>query len=104
MTGTGDGGKVDSTMALAQTVTRPLITLLLVATFCYGFMAGKVTGETFVIVVTSAVSYWFAQRTQEHRMSDRDGDAQPSASASPPPGGGTATASATSAPNPKPKR
>jgi hypothetical protein len=102
MTGTGDGGKIDSTLALAQHVTRPLITLLLVAAFCYGFIVGKVNGETFVIIVTSAVSYWFAQRTQEQRAGDKSTD--PSASASPPPGGGTATATATSTPNLKPKR
>lgn len=103
MTGTGDGGKVDSTLLLAQYVTRPLITFLLVATFCYGFAVGKVTGETFVIIVTSAVSYWFATQRAEQRIGDKISDPSP-ASASPPPGGGTATATATSTPAPKPKR
>lgn len=70
--GTGDGGgKVDSTLALAQYATRPLVTMILVAGFCWGFFYGKVSGETYAAIVATVVGFWFGQRSQDIRTSDR---------------------------------
>jgi len=97
-TGTGDGGKVDSVTFLSQHITRPLITILLVLTFCYGFIVEKISGETFGTIVASVVSFWFAQRSQETRATDRAAADTPGATATAPPTGGTATASVTPSP------
>ena len=83
-------GKVESITALAQGVTRPLVTLTLVITFCYGFIAEIVKTDMFTQIVTVAVAFWFAQRSEDKRKDD-------GATATAPPTGGTATATVTTA-------
>lgn len=63
-------GKIESTLALAQHATRPLVTVLLVAGFCWGFFSGKVQGETYAAIVATVVGFWFGQRGTERRASD----------------------------------
>lgn len=92
------GGKVDSTLALTTHVTRPLITVMLVGTLCYGFIFGSVSVEAFVPIVATAIAFWFAQRGQDKRASDSE--TPPGATATAPPSGGTATASVTPTPTP----
>ena len=41
---------------------RPLVTLMLVAVLCWGFIAGKVGGEAFLSVVSMVIGFWFQQR------------------------------------------
>jgi hypothetical protein len=64
------GSKTENTVALAQTVTRPLVTLLLVAGFVWGFLFAKVSGETYATIVATAVGFWFGQRSQDARSTD----------------------------------
>ena len=81
-------------MAVLEHSTRPLVTLMLITALCYGFVMDKVSGETFVAIVSSVVSFWFAQRGQEQRASDRTAH-DAGATATAPPSGGTATATVT---------
>ena len=82
-------------MTLLEHATRPLVTLMLITTLCYGFVMDKVSGETFVAIVSSVVSFWFAQRGQEQRSTDRMAADSAGATATAPPSGGTATATVT---------
>ena len=45
-----------------QAMTRPVVTLLLVACLCYGFLAKMIGGEAFLSVVGMVVTFWFSQR------------------------------------------
>ena len=99
-TGDGGGGKVDAVTFLTQHVTRPLVTVMLVATFCYGFVIDKVSGETFGTIVATVTAFWFAQRAQEQRATDRPPSDTAGATATAPPSGGTATATVTPTPTP----
>lgn len=78
-------GKLEGTVDLAQHVTRPLVTVLLVATFCYGFVVEKVSGETFGTIVASVTAFWFAQRGAERRASDTETPPSATASVTPTP-------------------
>ena len=86
-----DRSRIETISALSQHVTRPLVTLLLVMTFCYGFVRGMVSVEAFVPIVASAVGFWYAQRTEPSRATDSAKQVS-GATAVAPPGGGTATA------------
>ena len=94
MTGQSDNHRVSSVTAIADRATRPLVTLMLVSVFCYGFIIDKISGETFGNIVISVTAFWFAQRGQETRASDR-ATPDPGATATAPPTGGTATATVT---------
>ena len=92
----GDNGRAHGISVVADRVTRPLVTLALVGVFCYGFLIDKISGETFGNIVISVTAFWFAQRGQETRASDRQAsDTAPGATATAPPSGGTATATVT---------
>ena len=92
----GEGGKLAGTVALAQHVTRPLVTLFLVAGFCWGFYFGKVSGETYAAIVATVVGFWFGQRSGEARSNDRAAlETGGGATATAPQSGGTATATVT---------
>ena len=68
-TGDGSGGKVDAVTFLTLHVTRPLVTVLLVISFCAGFLfLDKISGETFGNVVIAVISFWFASRAQEQKI------------------------------------
>lgn len=47
---------------ILNAAVRPLVTLLLVAVLCYGFVADKVDGAAFLSVVGMVVTFWFSQR------------------------------------------
>jgi hypothetical protein len=90
-----------SLTAIADRITRPLVTLMLVGVFCYGFLTDKIAPDTFGAVVISVTSFWFGQRSGEARAHDRAAGeaAAPGATATAPPGGGTATATVTPSPH-----
>ena len=94
MNGPSDSGRVGSVTAIADRATRPLVTLMLVGVFCYGFVIDKISGETFGNIVISVTAFWFAQRGQEARATDRT-TPDAGATATAPPSGGTATATVT---------
>ena len=48
-----------------QTAVRPLVTVMLTACFCYGFVTDKVSAEAFIGVVGVVVTFWFNQRQQD---------------------------------------
>lgn len=45
-----------------NSVVRPLVTLMLTIVLCWGFIANKVSGETFINIVLMVVTFWFSQR------------------------------------------
>ena len=94
MSGSETNGRAGSLTAVADRATRPLVTLMLVGVFCYGFIAGKIAPDTFGAVVISVTSFWFGQRSAEARAHDRFLQ-DPGATATAPPSGGTATATVT---------
>ena len=47
---------------LFQAVTRPVVTLMLIGTLCYGFLAGTVSADGFLPIVGAVAAFWFAQR------------------------------------------
>jgi hypothetical protein len=51
-------------------VTRPLCTILVVATYCGLAAWGAVTPEAFKDVVLIVVGFWFGQRSTDRRATD----------------------------------
>lgn len=41
---------------------RPLVTLMLTAVLCYGFVAAKIGGEAFLSIVSVVIGFWFSAR------------------------------------------
>ena len=92
MTGPTNGGEV-VWGAITQHVTRSYVTITLVSTLCYGFLAGSVSVEAFVPIVAG---FWFGQRVAESRATDRAASGTTgAATATAPQAGGTATATVT---------
>lgn len=54
-------------------LVRGLVTLGLVGTMCYGFIVEKVSAEAFVGVVSGVVTFWFASRHSNTRVTDSMG-------------------------------
>lgn len=95
MTGPTNGGEV-VWGAITQHVTRSYVTITLVSTLCYGFLAGSVSVEAFVPIVAGSVGFWFGQRVAESRATDRAAPGMSgAATATAPQAGGTATATVT---------
>ena len=44
---------------------RPLVTVMLTATFCWLSLTGKIPVEAFVSVVSVVITFWFASRQKE---------------------------------------
>ena len=80
---------------ITQHITRSYITIALVSTLCYGFLAGAVSVEAFVPVVAGCLGFWFGQRAEQSRATDRRGSDSGAATATAPTTGGTATATVT---------
>lgn len=61
-----------------QALTRPIVTLLLVACLCYGFVVKLVGAEAFLSIVGVVVTFWFSQRqATKDGPKDRASDVQP---------------------------
>lgn len=45
-----------------RSAVRPIITVVLVFTFCYLAITGKIEPNILSTVVISAISYWFGER------------------------------------------
>jgi hypothetical protein len=57
------------TAAIHQ-ITRPLCTILVVATYCGLAAAGVVSPEMYKDTVLLVVGFWFAQRSADRRATD----------------------------------
>jgi len=65
-------------------LTRPLVTIGLVAALIYGFLIGRIGGEQFFTVVTMVVGFWFGQRQIDKVPTPKNGtDVQPTPEAKP---------------------
>ena len=42
---------------------RPVVTLMLVTVVCAGFIMGRVTADQFLPIASTAVLWWYADRT-----------------------------------------
>lgn len=47
---------------VVRTLTRPVVTGVLVVVACAGFLKGDITAEAFLPLVTAAVAFWFGAR------------------------------------------
>lgn len=93
------GGKTANTVAMAERMTRPLSTIMLITTLCVGFFQGLIGADVFVSIAGPVVTFWFAARQgATERASDKNGStpSAPTAVASGP--GATATVTPTTTP------
>lgn len=45
-----------------QSITRPIVTIVLTVVLCVGFLRGQVSGDAFLSVVGIIVAFWFKDR------------------------------------------
>lgn len=70
-------------MESLQVAVRPIVTLLLTGSVCYGFLTGTVSAEAFLGLVGVVITFWFNQRQQtkdggpKDRASDGNGVTKP---------------------------
>lgn len=48
--------------ALARTLVRPVVTVAVIGTACFGFVTGLVDADVFMAVVASTTGFWFGAR------------------------------------------
>ena len=46
---------------------RPLVTVAVMAVFCYCFLSGRVPSDAFVTVAATVVAFWFSSRQSQSR-------------------------------------
>lgn len=45
-----------------QAAVRPVVTLMVTAVLCWGFLTARIGAEAFLGVVSMVVTFWFSQR------------------------------------------
>lgn len=62
---------MNTAIEVTTALTRPLATVILIATVCYGFIVGKIPQEVFMPVAMMAISFWFGARSEAKRKDDK---------------------------------
>ncbi len=50
---------------ITRAIVRPVITLIFAGGITYGFLADKITAETYVPIAAVAITWWFSSRDNE---------------------------------------
>lgn len=60
-------------MEVAQSLTRPIVTILIVATMCFIAIRSNlmITSDQFITIAAMIIAFWFGQRTSDTRATDR---------------------------------
>ena len=50
---------------------RPMVTLMLTGGLLWGFVAGKIGGETYIGIVAVVIGFWFRERQDKQDIKEK---------------------------------